>query len=185
MVKTVVELPNEFNGTLEITINDNDNDIVCRNVLLLLIALDAGEDDEVIECMIHMWYSAFVRESDIRVLNRFRPLIEEVCGDYLLSGCGHSAGREWTFGKCGLMPILKKESWERLLSFLDAPFGYTPTLAHKARTLATKVKSRKDCRERFLYNQPPAHRVAHEKFCDDGMLLPFAASREGFCIPNP
>lgn len=185
VVKTVTDLPDEFDGSLEITINDNDADVVCRNVLLLLISLVAGDDEGVIECMIHVWYSAFLRESDIELLSQFRPLIEEVCKDYENSGCSHPTGRQWTFGKCGLVPVLKKESWDRLLSFLEAPFGYTPTLAHKARTLATKVKSRKDCRERYLYSQPPAHRVAHEKFWDDGMLLPFGASCEEFCIPNP
>ncbi len=185
VVKTISELPEDYNGLLEIVVNDHDTDIVCRNVILLLLAIAVQDDDEAVESMIHVWYSAFIRESDIELLEGFRPLVERVCTKYEGSDCDHPVGEEWDFEKFTLVPIMKIESWNYLLTFLEAPFGYTPTLAHKARTLATKVQSRADYRERFLYNQPPARRLAYEKFCDDGMVLPFGASREEFCIPNP
>ncbi|KAL4906956.1 hypothetical protein BDW74DRAFT_176553 [Aspergillus multicolor] len=43
----------------------------------------------------------------------------------------------------------------------------------------------RDTQQQFLHCQSPSQRLAHEKFCDDGLLLPFEYSRDGFRFPNP
>ncbi|RJE17186.1 hypothetical protein PHISCL_10477, partial [Aspergillus sclerotialis] len=78
VIKTVARLPISYSRSLEITINDREFDIVARNIILLLIALVVENVDEAVECVIHVWYSALVRESDIDILHcRIRPLIED------------------------------------------------------------------------------------------------------------
>jgi hypothetical protein len=77
---TIVRLPSSYSHSIEITMNDRDLDIVARNIIMLLIALTIEEVDEAVDCIIHVWYSALVRQSDIVILQgRIRPLIEDVC----------------------------------------------------------------------------------------------------------
>ncbi|KAJ5674949.1 uncharacterized protein N7477_004883 [Penicillium maclennaniae] len=54
--------------------------IVARNVFLLLIGLVVENPDEAVHSIIHLWYSALVRESNIDILHtRIRPLIQDIC----------------------------------------------------------------------------------------------------------
>ncbi|RAH49614.1 uncharacterized protein BO95DRAFT_450149 [Aspergillus brunneoviolaceus CBS 621.78] len=80
VIKTVADLPTAYSGPLDITINDQVEDVVIRNVILLLVALVVDDPNEAIDCIIHLWYSTLVRQSDIRVLSdRIWPLIQDVC----------------------------------------------------------------------------------------------------------
>jgi hypothetical protein len=79
IVKTIACLPTSFTQSTDLYINDRDLDIVARNLILLLIGLIVEEDNEAVECMIHVWYSAFLRECDMAILrDRVRPLVEDV-----------------------------------------------------------------------------------------------------------
>ncbi|KFY76437.1 hypothetical protein V499_03938 [Pseudogymnoascus sp. VKM F-103] len=78
MVKTIALLPKSYSQPVDITMNDLDLDIVARNVIMLLIALTVDNIDEAADCIIHIWYSALIRKSDLNVLQqRIRPLIKD------------------------------------------------------------------------------------------------------------
>jgi hypothetical protein len=80
VVKTLAMLPSGYNHNMEIVINDRDLDIVTRNLILLLIAMVVEDVDEAAECIIHIWYSSHIRESDLDILqHRIQPLVNAVC----------------------------------------------------------------------------------------------------------
>lgn len=125
-MKTITELPRNYECSLEITINDRDFDIVARNLILLLVALVVEESDSAIDCIIHVWYSALVRESDLSILQeRIRPLIQEVCEKIRSRSPGTLQAKTWTFGNRSLRVVLEQSLWAQLLSFFTKPAGLT------------------------------------------------------------
>jgi hypothetical protein len=186
LVKTMAQLPRRYNQPISITMNDRDIDVVARNIILLLIALTAQENDETIDCMIHIWYSAFIRKSDFDILNqRVRPLIESVCDKIKNKPANSVLGKTWTFGERSFRLVLEKSSWDKLLSFLDVPGGLTAKKANEIRTAVTLAESRVDYRDRSFLFLPSSHRIARYRFRQNGLLLPFGASRREFQQPNP
>ncbi|KAK2829922.1 hypothetical protein FQN49_007126 [Arthroderma sp. PD_2] len=186
VIKTIAQLPNGYRQPLEIAINDRDFDIAARNIILLLIALGSEKVEESAEAIIHLWYSAFIRESDINLLQRrIRPIIEDVCRKTKDKAPEKLLGKTWTFGQHSLRVVLEKSSWDRLLAFVDVPAGLTTVRAHEIRTAITLAESRKDYRDRFMCFQSRYHRIALKKFWGDGLLLPFGYPRDGFQVPNP
>ncbi|KAL4922141.1 hypothetical protein BDW62DRAFT_217950 [Aspergillus aurantiobrunneus] len=186
VVKTISRIPPEYGDTLEITVNDRDFDIVGRNVILLLIALSIEDKDEAIDCMIHLWYSALVRESDLQLIQRrIRTRIQNVCKTIENNKLDGPAAKTWRFGDRSLRLVLEAPSWNRLLSFFDVPTGLKAERAQEIRRAVTLAEAREDYYDRFLYCQSPAHRLAHQKFREEGLLLPFGLSSHEFCVPNP
>ncbi|PYI11901.1 hypothetical protein BO78DRAFT_440822 [Aspergillus sclerotiicarbonarius CBS 121057] len=186
LVKTIAQLPSSYSQPLEITVNDLDFDVVARNIVLLLLSLAVEEADEAVDCIIHLWYSAFVRESDIDILQRrVRPLIEDVCGKIKGKTAESLFAKTWKFGQRSLRVVLKKSSWSRLLHFMEVPASLTVERARMIRAANTLAESRQDYRDRHMCCLSPSHRIAFNKFRHDGLLLPFGYPRHEFQVPNP
>lgn len=159
---------------------------MARNLILLLIALTVEQVDEAVDCILHLWYSALVRESHIKILQRhIRPLFAEVSEKMRLTGYRGFFGKKWRFRQCSLFVTLETSSWNRLLSFLDKPVGLTTEHAREVRTATTLAESRIDYRDRHLCCLSPVQRIAFAKFRQDGLLLPFGHPRHEFREPNP
>ena len=187
MVKTVAALPTDFAGAVNLTLNDWDPDVVGRNVVLLLIALIVEHKEEAIDCMIHFWYSASLRQSHMNILKqRIDPLIQRVREKTKNASVTSLHDETWTFGKQSLRLVFTQENWTRLGDFLQAlpqtPNTFRPIEIRQAITLAS---SRQDFRDLHQLFDPPAHRIAKHRFREDGLLLPFGSHRSGFVWPNP
>ena len=186
VVKTVAQLPRSYQKSLEVTINDRDLDIVARNLILLLVGLVVENIEEAIHSIIHLWYSALVRESDIDILhNRIRPLIQDICEKIKKKPSKTLLGKTWTFGSRSLRLVLEQSSWNRLLTFFDKPAGLTAEQAQRIRTANTLAHSRRDYRDRYMSCLTPSQRISFIKFREDGLLLPFGSLRHDFREPNP
>ncbi|PWY93925.1 hypothetical protein BO94DRAFT_313736 [Aspergillus sclerotioniger CBS 115572] len=186
LVETIARLSNSYSHSLEATINDQDFDVVARNIIILFLALTMENVDEAIDCIIHLWYSAFVRESDIYILqHRVRPLIEDVGAKTKGKAPESLLAKTWAFGQRSLRIVLKKSSWDRLLSFIEVPAGLTVEDAQSIRAANTLAKSRQDYRDRHMCYLSPSRRMAFQKFREDGLLLPFGYPRHEFQVPNP
>ncbi|OBS28259.1 hypothetical protein FPOA_02200 [Fusarium poae] len=187
VVKTIAELPSTYDRDLDIVMNDRDLDVVARNVILLLLALTAEGKDETIDCMIHVWYSAFIRKSDLEILNqRVRPLIKDVCDNIKGKLAKTMVEKTWTFGQQRSLKLgLAKSSWEAILGFMKVPDGLTTEKANKIRMDVTLHESGRDYRDRSFLFLPPAHRLGRQRFREDGLLLPFGTCRSEFQLPNP
>ncbi|KAI9903766.1 hypothetical protein N3K66_000295 [Trichothecium roseum] len=186
VAKTIAELPESYKRSVHVVINDREFDVVARNIIILLIALVVEDPNEAAECIIHVWYSALLRESDMAILrHRIRPLIVDLCNKSIKKPSNALLGKTWTFGKHSLRVVLRKVAWNRLVCYLDPVLGLTVERAHKVRTGVTMSEHRKDRLERGIFASKPFYRVALVKFREDGLLLPFGAPRSEFTVPNP
>ncbi|KAF5723855.1 hypothetical protein FMUND_1463 [Fusarium mundagurra] len=186
VIKTIAQIPPTYDQPIDIVINDRDIDIAARNVILLLIALTVDDQDEAVDCMIHVWYSAFIRKSHVDILKqRIRPFIQSAC-DKIKNKSGMTVFRRtWTFRKRTLRLILEKTAWDKLLCFTDVPGDLTIDKAREIRQAVTVARSRIDYRDRTFLFQSPPHRVAKQRYYQDGLLLRFGAQRSEYCEPNP
>ncbi|KAK7987452.1 hypothetical protein PG989_007767 [Apiospora arundinis] len=186
VVQTIVDLPSTTNCPLKITINDRDLDIVARNLIILLTALVSQDIDETADCIIHIWYSALLRTSDLNLLqDKIRPFFEGVCEKIKDKAATCLLGKTWTFGERSLRVVLEKASWDKLLAYLEVPARLTPERACQVRAAITLADSRKDYRDRHMFLHSPPHRIAINQFRKDGLLLPFGSPRQAFQNPNP
>ena len=186
VVKTVASLPNDYSKTISLVINDRDFDIVARNVIMLLIVLVVSDPIQAVDCLLYIWYSPLVRQSDIHILNGdILPLIEDVNHKAADKPSRKLLGKTWTFGERSLRLVLTKESWHSLLSYFKVPTGLTPQRAQEIRSAVTLADTRIDYRERDLLSQKPANRACATYFREDGILLPIGHSCEEFDTPSP
>ena len=161
-------------------------DIVARNVIMLLVALTGSDDAESVDCMLHLWYSAFIAGSHAAILStRILPLIEEVNKKIACRAKGSTQAKTWTFGARTLRVVLTKEVWAQLPSYLKLPNDLCVDKAQKVMTAVTLAPSRIDYRDRNRLGLSNMRRVCGNRFREDGMLLPFGQSRDCFDTPNP
>lgn len=79
VVRSVVGLPEGYDGRCTVVVNDVNFTIVARNVTLLLVTLVLKPEDAV-PILIHLWYSALIPESMLAILEEFvLPRMNEVC----------------------------------------------------------------------------------------------------------
>jgi hypothetical protein len=186
VAKTIAQIPSSYNQSVDVTMNDRDLDIVARNAIMLLIALVVDNIDDAVDCIIHVWYSALIRKSDLNILQqRIRPLIESVCEKIKSKAPSSRLGKTWTFGQRSLRLVLEKSSWDSLLFSMNITEGLTAEQANQIRTAVTLAESRKDYRDRHLLFQSLSRRIAKNRFRGDGLLLPFGSRRYDFREPNP
>lgn len=186
VVKTLVSMPSDCKSKVEMVINDREFDIAARNIILMLVALVVEEDQAAIECMIHLWYSPLIRPSDHSLLTtKIRPLINDIVRKVAHKPESQWLGKTWTIGAATFRVELPKHSWDRLLTYFEVPAGLTAEKASKVRTDVTLAPKKADLRELYTFLKTPAHRVGLVKFREDGIVLPFGASRTEFTVPNP
>ncbi|CAK4027567.1 Hypothetical predicted protein [Lecanosticta acicola] len=186
IVKTIASLPVGYDKQLSVFVNDLDFDVVARNIIFVLIALTFDKTTDAVECMLHVWYSATIRQSDFDILiNQVRPLIETVVDKIAGKASNQVLGKTWTFGANSCRVELPKCLWDQLLAYFEVPKGLTAEGAYKIRKDVTLARERVDYRDRHMLLQIPAHRVGMSKFREDGILLPLGNSREKFTVPNP
>lgn len=136
--------------------------------------------------MLHVWYSSLIRRSDADILKtRILPLFEDVVRKIEGKASGVILGKTWTLGKNTCRAELSKENWSALLILVRGTANLSPEQARQIRASVTLAPQRVDYRHRWLFSQQPAHRVCASRFFEEGILLPFGASRETFIVPNP
>nr|RBQ98979.1 hypothetical protein FVER53263_03286 [Fusarium verticillioides] len=186
VVKTIAQLPPGWDQPMDITINDRDLNIVGRNAIILLIALTSDDDTQGVDCIIHTWYSTFIRKSDQAIIEqRIRPLIKAVCDKTKGKPDDRMLGKTWVFGKRSLRLVLSKGAWDKLLSFVSVHDGLTMEIANQFRKAGTLAESQRDFLDRDYVLILPSHRVAKQRYREDGVLQPFGAGRNEFTVPNP
>lgn len=165
--------------------NDHDRCIVARNAILLLLMATVNDTEILSECVLHLWYSAFIRQVDLDLLHRrVLPLVQDVCEN--IKNCASTLHvKKWQFGNTTLHFVLEEETWQKLLSYLTIRNETTLPHARHVRRTVTNCPELQDERDRDIIRQNPEHRVCMTKLVEDGILLPFAHSREAFVIPNP
>lgn len=184
-MKTVAELTALFSGKCDVVINDRDIDIVARNALFLLIALQF-ESEIAVPFMIHLWYSALIPEEMFRSLQEsILPLLEDVCSKIRDKPPNSLQSKIWKYGARSLRLVLQKQQWDFLPSYLRLPSELSTEQAQGVRTSTMLAPTRRDYVNRALYTCPPMHRVGMMKFRKEGVMLPFGSPSAEFNTPNP
>jgi len=164
-------------------------DIVARNIIMLLLLYTSSVDDEqIVECVLHVWYSTLLKQSDFDRLLAVRKLIEDVCTKAKEEHLNSILVKTWKFSNNtgSLRVILSKSDWMKLMSYLEVPRGLDPKAALRIRSTIMNAPSRIDYAHRSLYNKlKPSWRQCEKKFRDDGLMVPFGMPRNTFVVPNP
>jgi hypothetical protein len=191
VIKTVADLPDTYNQKLTIIVSDGDFDITARNVILLLLLTLESDDvgrDQIVDCMIHVWYSAFLRQSDLELLQtHVRPMVQTVVNNIRHKEPSALMRKSWVNAQSGrvISVALQRAEWEKLLLYFEHPAQMSWEVASVLRRTITEAPLQKDNRECGLFMKRPRHRVPLVRFIKEGILLPFSASRQDFRVPNP
>lgn len=176
-------------------INDEDEIVVARNLLLLLLAMSCNPENAA-ALMLHLWYSAFLSPDIFQgLVNTIVPLIEAAISlNPKEEGCELADDSEivqvkWKRNDALLTATLPREDWNAISAlFPSTPVNQGRVAIGEANTLrlsVTLAPSRRDYRERAMFRLPPSWRLATFRFRGMGVLLPYATSCDGFDIPNP
>jgi hypothetical protein len=185
-VKTFAALPRSYEGKLTVTINDHDPHTLARNVIICLLAASDIDGEGVSECIVHLWYSALIRQTDLDLITtHVLPMVQAVCTSIKDKSDGSLHAKTWQLGKCSLRAVLTKGAWQLLLSCLTVRPELTLEKAQALRLAVTDSPRFQDDRDRVAVRQMPQHRVSKHRLNKDGIVLPFGHSREAFVIPNP
>lgn len=186
IIKTFADLPKTYHGNLSVTMNDHDPHIVARNIIICILAASVGDAGEASESIIHIWYSAFIRQADLDLLTaHVLPLVQDVCSKIGDKSSASLLSKTWQIRGCSLRIVMNKKAWLLLLSCLTERPGLTLQQAQALRLAVTNGYNHRDDRDRVAVRQLAAHRVSKQKHNEDGMILPLGHSRDEFVIPNP
>ncbi|KAI1349390.1 hypothetical protein F5Y01DRAFT_327459 [Xylaria sp. FL0043] len=160
-------------------------DIVARNLIFLLIMLIEEDPNKAAESMLHVWYSALVTESCYNLLQKLKPLVEDVCSKIAENPFQKLYGKTWDFRGNSLRLILTREAWMKLPSYFSVRAGMTKETTQAIRQAVVNAPSRVDYVDRAVLLRSPTVGLGMVKYRGDGILVPFGQAREAFTIPNP
>ncbi|KAF5374237.1 hypothetical protein D9758_004727 [Tetrapyrgos nigripes] len=184
VLKTVNGLPDDYNGTMNILINDHDPMVVCRNILVLAI-LGLGDDvEDAAELALHLWYSVFLPGDAwaIRSLKLYQEL------GILPSAKATSSHRLLSFGShSSLNVVFDDETLRTMLTTIatNTISRLTPAVANNALHNVMMAPQRVDYRHRYYLGLEPSHRVAFQEWREFGIVYPFGGCSAHLNVPNP
>ena len=147
VIKTVTELPNDYNGRCEVVLNDPNFRIGARNIILLLTAL-IFEPATAAFMMQHTWYSAMIPAFVLQNLReRVLPLIQDTCTKIQKKDEETLCSKRWSFGERSVRLTLLKRFWDNLLLRFEVSERLPVARAQTLRATAIRAPSRKDCLE--------------------------------------
>ncbi|TLS21936.1 uncharacterized protein PpBr36_09426 [Pyricularia pennisetigena] len=190
VILSIGQLPDQYTQTVTTVLNDKEFDVVARNTIMLLILATVEDKAEAADCVLHIFYSAFLTKSHMEVLtNKIGPLVQEVCDKTSAKPADAILAKTWVFGgsenPVQIRVVLSRGQWLGLLAMLKAPKKVKQARARDIRDRVVNARERIDYVDRHLLCQLPNIRMGSHRFRVDGILLPFGASRADFVLPNP
>ncbi|KAI6373129.1 hypothetical protein MCOR25_003528 [Pyricularia grisea] len=190
VILSIGQLPDQYKQAVTAVLNDKEFDVVARNAIMLLILATVEDKNEAADCVLHVFYSAFLTKSHMEILtNKIHPLVQDVCDKTSTKLKDAILAKTWTFGgaegRVQVRVVLSRGQWLDLLAMLKAPKKLKQTRAMDIRDRVVNARERIDYVDRHILCQLPNIRMGFHKFRVDGILLPFGASRTDFVLPNP
>lgn len=184
VISSVNAIPDTFEGPISVTINDFNPRVAARNLAMLLLLLERGE--EAAEAVLHLWYS-------VTVPRRHWEALAEIARDKAKGLAKHEEGGVWEVAMRGSNSCLKADLpgtvWKTLALQLEKgeQIDLDGVLGQRRRQLLEDPYWL-GVRERYLHGLEPYHRVAWMHFRRFGLLLPLgeasSSSHEHFDTPN-
>ena len=183
VVETVNQLPKKYQKVCTCVLNDRDDVIVCRNIILLLIAM-LMPPIAASDIMLHIWYSARLKPHMLQAINEHvTPLVVDVVSRIKRKSKRVILSKTWIFGSRVLSARLYKDQWDSLLAMVSTHHDFEET--EKNRRYIMLNESRLDIRESLYYSLPPLRRLCADRMRESGVLLPFGSLLDAFSVPNP
>ena len=183
VVETVNQLPKKYHKVCTCVLNDRDDVIVCRNIILLLVAM-LLPPVVASDIMLHIWYSARLKPHMLQAINKHvAPLVVDVVSRIKRKSKRVILSKTWTFGSRVLSARLYKDQWNSLLAMISTHHDFEET--EKNRRYIMLNETRLDTRESLYCSLPPLRRLCADRMRESGILLPFGSLLDAFSVPNP
>jgi hypothetical protein len=184
LVKTINSLPETYSGCLDFHLNDKEEMVVARNIILVIIAFNFPPNEACV-IMVHLWYSAFLPKDLLQaVQSKIVPPLQELL-NFTQEEPTKLLKKTFSYHNVTLTATLSRSAWEKILSNFKCSSSVSFSEASALRRSVTMAEHRQDYVDRALFRLPPPWRLAHMRFREDGVLLPFGAARDEFNTPNP
>lgn len=183
VVETVNQLPKKYHKVCTCVLNDRDDVIVCRNIILLLVAM-LLPPVVASDIMLHFWYSARLKPHMLQAINKHvAPLVVDVVSRVKRKSKRVILSKTWTFESRVLSARLYKDQWNSLLAMISTHHDFEETEKNRRHIMLNET--RLDTRESLYCSLPPLRRLCADRMRESGVLLPFGSLLDAFSVPNP
>ena len=173
-MESVNTLPGNRKGSCTCVLNDEDDMIVCRNIILLLIAM-LLPPTVAAEVMLHVWYSGRLKPYMLQAIRKHvTPLIADVVNRIHRKSKRVILSKTWTFGSRVVSARLYKDQWYTLLAMVSDDDRVLADTEEIRECMMLNVHLQ-DTRELHLCSLPPLRRLCASKMRRTGVLLPFGS----------
>ena len=181
-MKTINSLPDNYTGKLDVSINDPNPLVACRNLTILLVLGSYPDEDTAVDVALHHWFSALV-PSDYHTIT---STAAHSFLDYIVKG-SNSFKLPSTRSTVYLSPSASSPTFSKTRDAVEHICGKHIPSKEQARTAHERVRfaaSRRDHRDRVMAQLKPSHRLAFQRFRETGIVLPFGAQSSHFDTAN-
>jgi hypothetical protein len=194
-MKTILSLPEHYEGVVLIAIGEDEFDLQLRNALILLLAAHFPHG-QAVELITHLWYSASIpSEMYDLVTDKILPLLkqgkdfadEELGADQDSSLIHEYLTVTIQIGTTNVEMSFEYQQWTELYARLNPQnFERLERVEEKRHNLMFSVNpTHRKRREKYLHSLPPWQRMTEERYRETGILLPLGSEVQHFNIPNP
>ncbi|KAG8525730.1 uncharacterized protein KY384_000490 [Bacidia gigantensis] len=183
LIHTMKTIPSSYTRMSTAVLNDKEDLVTARNVILLLMSVMVVSED-LPEMMLHLWYSARIPAKLANILREdITPLVATVVQKIQSRDETTVQAKTWLKGTVSLRVCLLKHQWEFILKTLTTEL--TLVGSESNRKAVVLHDTRIDYRERHDLNLSPPLRSCAHKLRVTGVLLPFGSCDQRFNMPNP
>ncbi|GJE94082.1 zf-MYND and DUF4470 domain-containing protein [Phanerochaete sordida] len=175
VVRTVNGLPADYAGKLTILLNDEDDYITARNIILLQLLANILDKRKAADVALHFWYSAFIPEEYHTEILAVTSALATGGTARVSTKLGARAQLESEISQDMRMLCLATILCTDLYGTADAADELTSVRFHPLRH---------DLHHHRYVRCEPAHRLALLKYRRCGLVLPFGAHNARFNTPN-
>ena len=180
LVLTVNNLPNGYQGSLDLLINESDTIAANRNLVILYILLTPGPSvEEAAELALHLMNSSRLTTNGAAYLRR---CIHMIYGDAARDGDMTFQRTFLTRGRGKLYSVQPAMAIKRPMEMFLSQYELLRAKRRMKDVLLDPV--RVDERHKFLSGIGPSHRLVHAYFWKTGVLAPFSLDLSAFTQPN-
>lgn len=166
-------------------VNDFEEDVVIRSVLLLLIAtLDDCHDP--VDTMLHIWYSGRITSKHIETI---RTQISPMCVQYSRTPSDFQDKYALyelniTLPRGSITIALPMRLWKKINVLIHKTHHSADTEINRKAVMLARRDHFDRCLFLYHLNKSLSQRSSRVKFRETGVLLPFGASHAAFTVTN-
>ena len=181
-MQTIISLPENYSGHLDILMNDINPLVTARNVMLLLLLGTIVDEDMAVDVALHFWYSVFMpAEHHIQICSAVTPFMHHALERYR-SGSGLAS--PYLLGSRSRLYTTAAEELKLVFQHYISSESISIEAAQAEYDRVRQIPSRQDFRDRMYCQLKPSHRVAFQQYRHHGIVLPFGATNAHFNFPN-